>query len=152
MKAWLERQGIPVSRKRVQRLMRVMGLRAIYRRPRTSRPAQGALVAVLYVGPLGVVGLLVVVGIEGDEVAHLRTLYGDDAHGLALFDGPGFSVYRGYQDLFDQLSSHNTSPEGVLVRVRPRSLWASSLLVDLDLDGLVCFSVDRGYMRPGAGR
>ena len=33
MKAWLERQGIPVSRKRVQRLMRVMGLRAIYRRP-----------------------------------------------------------------------------------------------------------------------
>ena len=39
MKAWLDRQGIPVSRKRVQRLMRVMGLRAIYRRPRTSRPA-----------------------------------------------------------------------------------------------------------------
>ena len=39
MKAWLERQGIPVSRKRVQRLVRVMGLRAIYRRPRTSRPA-----------------------------------------------------------------------------------------------------------------
>ena len=44
MKAWLERQGIPVSRKRVQRLMRVMGLRAIYRRPRTSRPAQGVWV------------------------------------------------------------------------------------------------------------
>ena len=39
MKAWLDRQGIPVSRKRVQRLMRVMGLRAIYRRPRTSQPA-----------------------------------------------------------------------------------------------------------------
>ena len=38
MKAWLERQRIPVSRKRVQRLMRVMGLRAIYRRPRTSEP------------------------------------------------------------------------------------------------------------------
>ena len=37
MKAWLERQGIPVSRKRVQRLMRTMGLRAIYRRPSTSR-------------------------------------------------------------------------------------------------------------------
>ncbi len=32
MKAWLERQGTPVSRKRVQRLMR-----AIYRRPSTSR-------------------------------------------------------------------------------------------------------------------
>ena len=39
MKVWLERQGIPVSRKRVQRLVRVMGLRAIYRRPRTSQPA-----------------------------------------------------------------------------------------------------------------
>ena len=37
MKAWLERQGVRVSRKRVQRLMRAMGLRAIYRRPGTSR-------------------------------------------------------------------------------------------------------------------
>ncbi len=37
MKAWLERQGMPVSRKRVQRLMRAMGLRAIYRRPSTGR-------------------------------------------------------------------------------------------------------------------
>ena len=36
MKVWLERHGIAVNRKRVQRLMRVMGLRAIYRRPRTS--------------------------------------------------------------------------------------------------------------------
>ena len=44
MKAWLERQGIAVSRKRVQRLMRVMGLRAIYRRPRTSQPAPGVRV------------------------------------------------------------------------------------------------------------
>ena len=39
MKACLERQGKPASRKQVQRLMRVMGLRAIYRQPRTSRPA-----------------------------------------------------------------------------------------------------------------
>ena len=39
MRAWLNRQGFPVSRRRVQRLMRVMGLRAIYRSPRTSRPA-----------------------------------------------------------------------------------------------------------------
>ena len=37
MKAWLDRRGMPVSRKRVQRLMRAMGLRAIYRRPSTSR-------------------------------------------------------------------------------------------------------------------
>ena len=41
MTAWLGRQGKYVSRKRVQRLMRIMGLRAIYRRPRTSRPAPG---------------------------------------------------------------------------------------------------------------
>ena len=39
MRASLERQGMAVSRKRVQRLMRAMGLRAIYRQPRTSRPA-----------------------------------------------------------------------------------------------------------------
>ena len=39
MKAWLERRGKQVSRKRVQRLMRIMGLRAIYRKPKTSRPA-----------------------------------------------------------------------------------------------------------------
>ena len=39
MRASLERRGMPVSRKRVQRLMRLMGLRAIYRQPRTSQPA-----------------------------------------------------------------------------------------------------------------
>ena len=39
MKVWLAREGRYVSRKRVQRLMRVMGLRAIYPSPRTSRPA-----------------------------------------------------------------------------------------------------------------
>ena len=35
---WLMRQGYAVNRKRVQRLMRVMGLEAIYPRPRTSLP------------------------------------------------------------------------------------------------------------------
>ena len=39
MRVWLAREGRCVSRKRVQRLMRIMGLRAIYRSPRTSRPA-----------------------------------------------------------------------------------------------------------------
>ena len=39
MKVWLAREGRCVSRKRVQRLMRIMGLRAIYRSPRTSLPA-----------------------------------------------------------------------------------------------------------------
>ena len=41
MRVWLGRQGYPVNRKRVQRLMRTMGLQAIYRRPRTSQPAPG---------------------------------------------------------------------------------------------------------------
>ena len=41
MTVWLQRQGRPMSRKRVQRLMRTMGLRAIFRRPRTSQPAAG---------------------------------------------------------------------------------------------------------------
>ena len=41
MKVWLGRQGYQVNRKRVQRLMRTMGLAAIYRRPRTSKPAPG---------------------------------------------------------------------------------------------------------------
>ena len=44
MKAWLERRGVRVNGKRVQRLMRVMGLRAIYRKPGTSRPTPGAKV------------------------------------------------------------------------------------------------------------
>jgi putative transposase len=34
----LGRQGIPVNRKRVQRLMRTMGIEAVYPKPRTSRP------------------------------------------------------------------------------------------------------------------
>ena len=41
MKVWLGRQGHPVNRKRVRRLMRTMGLQAVYRRPRTSQPAPG---------------------------------------------------------------------------------------------------------------
>jgi putative transposase len=34
----LKRQGIRVSRKRVQRLMRIMGIEAVYPKPNTSRP------------------------------------------------------------------------------------------------------------------
>jgi putative transposase len=41
MKAWLLQQGYLVSRKRVRRLMRLMGLEAIYRRPNTSKAAPG---------------------------------------------------------------------------------------------------------------
>jgi putative transposase len=39
MTAWLWTQGHLVNRKRVQRLMGLMGLEAIYQRPHTSRPA-----------------------------------------------------------------------------------------------------------------
>ena len=39
MAAWLATQGHSVNRKRVQRLMRLLGLAAIYQRPNTSKPA-----------------------------------------------------------------------------------------------------------------
>jgi len=41
MAAWLGNQGKRAGRKRVQQLMRLMGLRAVYRRPRTTTPAEG---------------------------------------------------------------------------------------------------------------
>jgi len=36
--SWLARDGIKVGRHRVRRLMRQMGLQAVYRRPKTSQP------------------------------------------------------------------------------------------------------------------
>ena len=39
MKAWLRGLGHQVNRKRIRRLMRLMGLEAIYRHPNTSKPA-----------------------------------------------------------------------------------------------------------------
>ncbi len=41
MTAWLEQQGEEVNRKRVQRLMRLMGLEAIYPKPRLSAAGAG---------------------------------------------------------------------------------------------------------------
>ena len=38
---WLGERGVKANRKRVRRLMRLMGLEALYPRPRTSRPGQG---------------------------------------------------------------------------------------------------------------
>ena len=90
MKVWLERQGILVSRKRVQRLMRVMGLRAIYRRPRTSRPAQGVRVYPYLLGkaeitrPNQVCALL---GISRSSLYYLPTEAGaEDLELMALID------------------------------------------------------------------
>ena len=39
MTAWLQKQGYQVNPKRVRRLLRLMGLEAIYQRPRLSSPA-----------------------------------------------------------------------------------------------------------------
>jgi putative transposase len=41
MAVWLKSKGHQVNRKRVRRLMRLMGLKTIYRRPRISKPASG---------------------------------------------------------------------------------------------------------------
>ena len=41
MSDWLGERGVKASRKRVRRLMRLMGLEALYPRPRTSRPGPG---------------------------------------------------------------------------------------------------------------
>src|SRR5205085_1489499 len=41
MTAWLRRQGQVVNEKRVRWLLRLMGLEAIYQRPRLSEPAPG---------------------------------------------------------------------------------------------------------------
>ena len=38
MAAWLHTQGYPVERKRVRRLLQLMGLEAVYPKPRTSMP------------------------------------------------------------------------------------------------------------------
>ena len=54
MRIWLQRQGCRASRKRVQRLMRTMGLVAIYRRPRTSKPAPGHKVYPYLLGGLDI--------------------------------------------------------------------------------------------------
>ena len=39
MRVWLRSQGHYVNRKRVKRLMRLIGLETVYRRPNTSRPS-----------------------------------------------------------------------------------------------------------------
>lgn len=41
MTAWLKRQGYKVNRKRIVRLMRIMGIQAIYQKPRLSIPDTG---------------------------------------------------------------------------------------------------------------
>ncbi len=38
MSVWLRSQGHEINRKRIRRLMRLMGLETVYRRPNTSKP------------------------------------------------------------------------------------------------------------------
>jgi len=52
--ACLKRQGHIVNRKRVRRLMNLMGLKTIYRRPRTSKPAPGHKVYPYLLGDLAI--------------------------------------------------------------------------------------------------
>ena len=54
--AWLKSQGHLVNRKRVRRLMRLMGLKAIYRRPRTSKPAPGHKICPYLLGGMKITG------------------------------------------------------------------------------------------------
>ena len=41
MAIWLKERGLQVNRKHVRRLMRLMGIKAIYRKPKTSQPTRG---------------------------------------------------------------------------------------------------------------
>ena len=41
MTAWLQTRGYAVNRKRVARLMRVMGIEAVYAKPKLSQPGEG---------------------------------------------------------------------------------------------------------------
>ena len=41
MTAWLRQQGYTVNPKRVRRLLRTMGLEAVYQKPKTSEPHPG---------------------------------------------------------------------------------------------------------------
>jgi putative transposase len=54
MAAWLATQGHPVNRKRVRRLMRLLGLVAIYQRPHTSKPTAAHKVYPYLLGGLAI--------------------------------------------------------------------------------------------------
>src|SRR6201995_1025947 len=54
MEAWLATQGHVVKRQRAQRLMRRLGLAAIYQRPNTSKPAAGHKIYPYLLGGLAI--------------------------------------------------------------------------------------------------
>ena len=74
LRVWLGRQRHTVNRKRVQLLIRTMGLRTIYRRPRTSNPGPGHRVYPYLLGGMhpDTIGNLVGKSIDTGIVAWLR--------------------------------------------------------------------------------
>lgn len=48
MTAWLKRQGYAVNDKRVRRLMRLLGIEAIYPKPWASKPAQRIIRSIVH--------------------------------------------------------------------------------------------------------
>ncbi len=81
----LETQGHPVNRKRVQRLVRQMGLRALYPKPRTSQPGVGHTVY-----PYRLRGLSI------ERPNQVWALIGNSSSFLISPDcpGPSLSVFR----------------------------------------------------------
>ena len=88
----LETQGHPVNRKRVQRLMRQMGLSALYPKPRTSQPGAGHKVY-----PYLLKGLSIERPNQGVGERYLLHPNGAGVHvsgghpGLVLAPGPGLA-------------------------------------------------------------
>jgi len=79
MAAWLATQGHVVNRKRVQRLMRLAGLVAIYQRPNTSKPA---IAHKIYPYLLG-----------GISIERVNQVWCAERH--LHPDGPGLSLFGG---------------------------------------------------------
>src|SRR5260370_34910026 len=73
MAAWLATQGHRVNRKRVQRLMRLLGLTAIYQRPNTSKPAAAHKI---YPYLLGGVAIGRVNQVSGSDVPYIPVAKG----------------------------------------------------------------------------
>jgi putative transposase len=82
MTAWLNQQGSNVNEKRVRRLLRQMGLEAIYPKPRLSQPALGAQV---YPYLLKDVGIKAVDQVWSTDITYIR-LVGGFIYLMAILD------------------------------------------------------------------
>jgi putative transposase len=79
----LNRQGYPVNRKRIQRLMRQMGLEAIYPKPHTSRKHPGHKVYPYLLRDLSIVHPNQVWVADITYIPMNRFYVPDGGHGLA---------------------------------------------------------------------